>query len=363
MVKKFFSTMTQAQFFVFVMLLLLSILFSVSTLPKWYNSATAVEYEPWNPDNINNIKEKITSTNNEASKLEKDISYLSRFKDKLNVSLRTFDSMNLDSPYAQTLKSFAPRLIFSANQDYDESIGDYEVNESIAGKIENAAQAYSTDLSSLCNTLKTKDYTSPFGFARNDSLFTKETPPKFTIAKEIFTQKKGSMVFTLKELKVSLQLENDTLIARKKNLIRKLDDLRDEFNKKNFNINQYAVVIGIPFFIIAALIMYWYGLKSTRENANTLTPAIDPKDKFAFAINTITVLLLILSLLILGLSKVIAENTLAALLGTIGGYVLNNKNKDSLSQSPAPLAPAPITTLGGVSASSPPPLPPAVPNP
>jgi drug/metabolite transporter (DMT)-like permease len=112
-------------------------------------------------------------------------------------------------------------------------------------------------------------------------------------------------------------------------LTTELNNAKDSYSKNKLDINKYAVLIGIPLFIVAALLMYVYGIRTSRKlrdelNAQNNFNSGDYKTGLSFTLYTITALILILSLLILGLAKVIGDNTLAALLGTIAGYLLNN---------------------------------------
>ncbi len=364
MLKNFFSSMNKLHFFVFLLLCFALVLLVPAKLSKWYNSSTALEYEPWNPDNINNIKEQIAALNKENIQVDIDLKELSKLTENVKSNreyiLETVFSNNHNHIYTSL---YTPYVSFRDYYDEYPVANKLFVSDRISNKVRNAMSKYANILMKFETELNLKIRYGRYNGYR-DSIA--QDTPQSAVSKEIanpaFDEAKSSSLKVLSSLDTSLNSEMKFSEKKKLEMKQRQDKLQDDFNKKNFNINQYAVVIGIPFFIVAALLMYWYGLRSTKEGDNRTAPSIDPKDKFAFAINTITVLLLILSLLILGLSKVIAENTLAALLGTIGGYVLNNKNKDSLStaQTVTPVqstASTVATTTNSISSTPPPPPP------
>lgn len=364
MLQSFFSSMSKLQFFVFLLLCFAFVLLVPAKLSKWYNSSTALEYEPWNPDNINNIKEQIATLNKENIQVDIDLKELAKLTENVKSNreyiLETVSSNNHNDMYNSLYTPYVPFRDY-----YDEYLVPNKppVSDRISNKVRNAMSKYANILLRFETKLNLKSRYGRYN-AYRDSMA--QDTSQSAISKETaiaaFDEAKSSSLKIFTSLDTSLNSETKFSEKKKLEMKQRQEKLQDDFNKKNFNINQYAVVIGIPFFIVAALLMYWYGLRSTKEGGSKTAPSIDPKDKFAFAINTITVLLLILSLLILGLSKVIAENTLAALLGTIGGYVLNNKNKDSFSTVQAGTTVHSTTSLPANSTndlpSAPPPPPP-----
>jgi len=132
------------------------------------------------------------------------------------------------------------------------------------------------------------------------------------------------------------------LKAENLELKRNLDDAKKKYQDNNLNINKYAVIVGIPLFILAALFMYFYGIRASNTlRADLMNSANfnsqDYQSGLSFTLFSITVLLLILTLLILGLSNVIKDNALSALLGTIAGYVLNTATNKAPSSGTPPL--------------------------
>jgi hypothetical protein len=372
MLKIFFSSLSKSQTIVIVALILIALALLIPKVPsigRWFNSATSEEYEPWNPENINVIKNNIERLNIDAEDIKFQLDVLPAFEQDIALNKKTLDKMTLDSSYNNTVAQMQPNKMIGSIESYYEvnpessALIDKKLNKSLLSQIDNKRQQYTQDYMNMLAAMgfdtnylysynfNNKNYISiyPSSFfiaairstpvKRVDTTqrFIETFPPKNQVT-SAFTQYKSSLQGTLYALDSLLLKRIALLEARKQTLTPSQEKLKDDFNKKNFNINQYAVVIGIPFFIIAALLMYWYGLRSNKESNAVAGNVMNPKDKLAFALNTITVLILILSLLILGLAKVISENALAALLGTIGGYVLNNaKTKDG----------APVSTING----------------
>ena len=369
MLKSFFYSLNKLQTIVIVALVIITVLSlipQITVVPRWFHSATSEEYEPWNPENINVIKNNIERLNIEAEDIKFQLDVLPAFEQDISLNRKALDKMVLDSPYNNVVAQMQPNKMIGSIESYYEvnaersGATDKKINKSLSSQIDNKRQQYTQD---YLNMIKDIGFDTRF-FYNYDKNYTYAYPPSYFIAAsgrapitqgdtiqrflntflpkdkatKIFSSYKPSLQNTLKALDSLLLKRIGILEARKEKLTPDQEKLKDEFNKKNFNINQYAVVIGIPFFIVAALLMYWYGLRSNKESNAVAGNVMNPKDKLAFALNTITVLILILSLLILGLAKVISENALAALLGTIGGYVLNNaKTKDG----------APVSTING----------------
>ena len=109
----------------------------------------------------------------------------------------------------------------------------------------------------------------------------------------------------------------------------------EKYSKSRLDINDKAISYGIVAFVIIALVMYIYGIYSRnqmREKAMSLgktETSDDFKTSMWYSVYVITVLLLIITIFILGLGGILKEESLAALLGGIAGYVLNSKQSDS----------------------------------
>ncbi|QHS56895.1 hypothetical protein GWR56_15575 [Mucilaginibacter sp. 14171R-50] len=363
MLKDFFNSLSKLQTIVIAVLTLLIFVSFVPQIPaitRWFNSSTSEEYEPWNPENINVIKNNIDRLNNEAEDINFQLDVLPSFEKDIALNIKILNDTKLDTPYNTVAAKLQPNKIINPIETYYENspdnAGSYvkKLNKSFSLQIDNKKQQYVREYINMIDALGfSTDYFynrndtyifSPVNFYPKKSAFAPTMPvnktdltkgltgvfPAMKDVNPLFLNSKSELKNILTALDTLLLKRITTLEARKKELPANQEKLKDDFNKKNFNINQYAVVIGIPFFIIAALLMYWYGLRSNKESNGVPGNVMNPKDKLAFALNTITVLILILSLLILGLAKVISENALAALLGTIGGYVLNNaKTKDA----------------------------------
>lgn len=392
MLKDLLNNITKGQLVVIGFLFIITSVLLVPRIPEWYHAATSTDYEPWDPDNINVIKDQIKKLNVESDQINFQLEILPAYEQEIALNRKAFDQAILDSPYVNTLLQIQPYKVISNIETYYDINSDNQfslnkqISKTFTAQIDSKRALYIQEFNSLANAFgynTAYNYNQGYtGLVRINDFYPIRQPYYYSdsskiekktildaglsraLANEKFARLKANNVPILVALDTLLKERIAVLKKRKGSLTTEQDKLKDDFNKKNFNINQYAVVIGIPFFIIAALLMYWYGLRSNKNlNSTAGELMMDPKDKLSFALNTITVLILILSLLILGLAKVIAENTLAALLGTIGGYVLNNsKNKDAFKDNPSsPSSPSSNTPASGPESPPPPPPPPETP--
>jgi|GEM_PF-3800396 len=115
-----------------------------------------------------------------------------------------------------------------------------------------------------------------------------------------------------------------------------------KYKQTRMDVSGTAIYVGIGAFVITALTMYIVGLyyrDRIRERAadpNDPVTQEDVKLSMWYSVYIITVLLLIITIFILGLAKFLTENSLAALLGGIAGYVLNGKQPDANKPVPSP---------------------------
>lgn len=156
----------------------------------------------------------------------------------------------------------------------------------------------------------------------------------------------------LKQIPVLAKSRLDTLLGRLNARAIVADDqikknqqnnskLVDEYTNSRLDINDKAIRYGIVAFCFTALTMYIAGLLA-RNRLKRLGTSTNPnfsedlRSSMWNSVYLITVLLLIITIFILGLARLLTENSLAALLGSIAGYVLNTR----VGQSNSPGAPA-----------------------
>jgi hypothetical protein len=104
----------------------------------------------------------------------------------------------------------------------------------------------------------------------------------------------------------------------------------EEYTTSRLDIKDRAIRWGIIAFCLTALTLYITGILARgklRLLGNDPNPnfSTDFKESMWNSVYLITVLLLIITIFILGLASFLGENSLAALLGSIAGYVLNNR--------------------------------------
>ncbi|MBL7922250.1 MAG: hypothetical protein JNJ40_18185 [Bacteroidia bacterium] len=135
-----------------------------------------------------------------------------------------------------------------------------------------------------------------------------------------------------------LNKRSDSLDVLIKNYVNDYNKKVDEYRNSRLDINDKAIKYGIIAFCVTALTMYIAGLvyRSKLRKPGDGKSEAQHQEEFKvsawYSVYMITVLLLIITIFILGLAKLLSENSLAALLGGIAGYVLNNKMGDSSQQ-------------------------------
>ncbi|MGD1945006.1 MAG: hypothetical protein ACFB0A_01760 [Croceivirga sp.] len=108
---------------------------------------------------------------------------------------------------------------------------------------------------------------------------------------------------------------------------KKENHLEELYNHKgqNTDLHRVAILMGLPAFCVTILLLFLvpYYLERNKEEGNTT----EQSNKQSL-LDVATVLLLTMTILILGLAKMITGEVLGTLLGGISGYVLNRTMKN-----------------------------------
>ena len=108
---------------------------------------------------------------------------------------------------------------------------------------------------------------------------------------------------------------------------KKENHLEELYNHKgqNTDLHRVAILMGLPAFCVTILLLFLvpYYLERNKEEGNTT----EQSNKQSL-LDVATVLLLTMTILILGLAKMITGEVLGTLLGVISGYVLNRTMKN-----------------------------------
>jgi hypothetical protein len=135
-----------------------------------------------------------------------------------------------------------------------------------------------------------------------------------------FEKYKGIRLTNKKELLDELQKERDRLLNEAKQLEINIEELYKRLEEKEININSLAIYWGLPAFCITVIVLFvitfLYRNNSIKDQQNDQVIS-------KVLLEIITVLLLTLTVLILGLSRILSENVLGTLIGGIAGYILN----------------------------------------
>lgn len=149
-------------------------------------------------------------------------------------------------------------------------------------------------------------------------------------------------------VKTRLSILNGLLVKREVALdsvmklqFKKYNEQTEKYSKSRLDINDKAIKYGIFAFCFTALIMYLAALfakanaRQTQDGKDNFSHSVQEDTKLSmwYSVYMITVLLLIITIFILGLARLLTENSLAALLGGIAGYVLNNRLGDNIAKS------------------------------
>lgn len=118
-----------------------------------------------------------------------------------------------------------------------------------------------------------------------------------------------------------------------KQVYKRIEDLNKASEDKDISINQRAINIGLPLFCGTVIVLFLIAYLYRKLNTGS-TQKNEDSDGFMSKIllEIITVLLITMTVLILGLARILAENVLGTLLGAIAGYILNRSNQSNLKK-------------------------------
>lgn len=176
-----------------------------------------------------------------------------------------------------------------------------------------------------------------------------------TVALIRFTDPDSSRLYTLIQTAVTAKTKLSADLSKRRDEIipiistnrKNYNDEITEYSKGRYDINSKAITWGITAFVITALVMYIVGIRSRSKMRLNAKDSNDPnvhedvKVSMWYSVYMITVLLLIITIFILGLARILTDSSLAALLGGIAGYVLNNKMGDTAKATAAGTSAAP----------------------
>lgn len=139
---------------------------------------------------------------------------------------------------------------------------------------------------------------------------------------------------TVKKIVTRIEKAQSSLIERLNTLLINTQEkikarelyLKKLYNNKgkNTNLHRTAIMMGLPAFCITILLLFL--IPYFLERKNTVKLAEDETQQASgkqYLLDVATVLLLTMTILILGLAKMITGEVLGTLLGGISGYVLN----------------------------------------
>ena len=110
------------------------------------------------------------------------------------------------------------------------------------------------------------------------------------------------------------------------------NDLVKAKEDKDISINHEAIMWGLPLFCFTIIVLFYgafFYRRISLKQGNAAPDTDQSQDQITkVLLEIITVLLLTMTVLILGLSRILSENVLGTLLGGIAGYILNRNKND-----------------------------------
>lgn len=258
------------------------------------------------PENEFLISVMINNLEDERKQIVQDLKLLERIsiliKDN-NLILNSFQTSQINSK-EKLIEAYSNFKLKTIDRYEFENISNYELK----------------DLFSEVHKLSYFDY-ELFFFDNNDITDSNFIEKSEEFKNEIDNKKNSYNSFTSK-------VENIKKVLNEKSA--EIDGkLTELFNHKsqNTDLHRISILIGLPAFCVTILLLflvpYYLEKKSTTNNHN---------NNKQYLLDVATVLLLTLTILILGLAKMITGEVLGTLLGGISGYVLNrtmNSNTNS----------------------------------
>lgn len=329
-------------------------LFSNVEVPKdkTTNATLDPTFEMMDPENpltqVNNIAKQKNSYKQLETELKHNEECAWSLKSKLQQITaisdfpKTFSDDKGITPEGESfLETFSVRNLFDVTDNYIENQSSSLPDQSFKSYLQ-SKWAWATLLKKKLAEAKVSSF---YGASLYQDYYLVSRYDRYS-AKEIDVDNKVSIqVQPLQQLptlaKSEIEKLNNQLSERKTQIIAEMNLLKDsygqaieKYSKSRFDMSGKAISYGISAFVLIAIVLYVSGLvfrNKMRKDAiekNDTNLQSDLRVSMWYSVYMITVLLLIITIFILGLARLIQENTLAALLGGIAGYVLNNKIVD-----------------------------------
>lgn len=341
----------------------LLIALSIPRAKIWFSGVQEKIHKPyisWDPDNTQSLKDKIAELNKEGLRQNSDLKFMEGYLEDIK-GIGT-GWMKPEAPPSdremlrERLESIQPNTLFGPISDNTPGMteeGLQSVSINLLKHFANIGKGY---------TLRYQDFIKRMGFSPVTTY--SFGPPSAYITRDVMTNNPIRLVDSVRNVDTSaktianvwkasisdLSVSIDSFRANLSSHIqatratidqlnKDLKDAEDTYAKDNLSIDKDAVWIGIPLFIVATLLMYIFGsynnnrLREDLKSSSSFNSE-DYKTGLNFTLFSITVLLLILTLIILGLANILKDNSLSALLGMIAGYILNTSATAKAQQTP-----------------------------
>lgn len=330
-----------------------------------YNSSSSQanyidEFDMIDPENPMTKSDHIIRLRKRGKELESEKRdcelFISRAKYSLSEQTKfpfpaTFSEKDVLTQDAIDFLSFYYRFPFFMNVDnsntvYKLSGSDSNSGESVQSVVDRLRMDYSNTMLSHLRSANIWVYFDPNGLLDFKKQILNQ-PYKPEILQALPTETNRMFSELIKNLEARNAAIQTELVSNSAEYNSRMQEYRDT----RYDMSGKAISWGIIAFVSTAIILYIAGLRSRdkmriRVSNGDISPILheDLKMSMWYSVYLITVLLLIITIFVLGLARLLSENTLAALLGGIAGYVLNNKQSDNTPKSVNTYAAGTVTT-------------------
>lgn len=275
-------------------LLSLSLLLMFAGITSWAQQNTKPIFTI--PENEYLVSKMVNELENERKQLSQDLKYLERLAGIVkenSTALNTYMHIKIDSrealdnAYSKIKLKYIDRTEFANVSDFD--------------------------IKDMANEFRSITFDDFYweDVADDSKINYKEIDENFKMSIESMKVAYSSLQGRVESIKQSINKKIEEIDG-------KLSELYSQ-KSQNTDLHRISILIGLPAFCITILLLFLVPYYLERKSASNDSTANNKQ----YLLDVATVLLLTLTILILGLAKMITGEVLGTLLGGISGYVLN----------------------------------------
>lgn len=255
------------------------------------------------PENEYLVSKMVIELENERKQLSQDLKYLERLAGivkETNTSLGAYKHIKIDSREARENAYSKIKFKPIDRNDYS-NVSDFEIKD-----MANEVWSNSIILSSY--------YMDNFI----------DGPINYNEVDESFKKSLENTKVAFSSIQGRVEITRQSIIKKIEEIDVKLSELYSQ-KSQNTDLHRTSILIGLPAFCITILLLFLVPYYLERKSTSNDSIANNKQ----YLLDVATVLLLTLTILILGLAKMITGEVLGTLLGGISGYVLNRTMRNS----------------------------------